>query len=120
MEKEFEDYWKQHQKRLLIYAPKELREEYLESTRISTPVDWICFVIPVVLGVLVQSFLRLGSEFLSWVIVVLVVVVTFVLLQMVKPYLQKKKSTEQAILQIKEYYYDRYKNYGLDKIEPWN
>lgn len=33
---------------------------------------------------------------------------------------QKKKSTIQAIDQIKQYYYERYKKYGLDKMEPWN
>ena len=37
MEKEFEDYWKKHQKRLILNAPKELRDEYLESTRLDTP-----------------------------------------------------------------------------------
>ena len=29
MEKEFEDYWNAHRKRLLLNAPRELREEYL-------------------------------------------------------------------------------------------
>lgn len=43
----------------------------------------------------------------------------FALLQMVKPMLQKKKTTIQVIEQIKQYYYDRYKKYGLDKMEPW-
>jgi hypothetical protein len=33
--------------------------------------------------------------------------------------LQKKKTTIQVIEQIKQYYYDRYKKYGLDKMEPW-
>lgn len=49
----------------------------------------------------------------------LIVVVLFALLQMVKPMLQKKKTTIQVIEQIKQYYYDRYKKYGLDKMEPW-
>lgn len=49
----------------------------------------------------------------------LIVVVLFALLQMVKPMLQKKKTTIQVIEQIKQYYYDRYKKYGLEKMEPW-
>ena len=53
-------------------------------------------------------------------IILLIVVVLFVLLQMVKPFFQKKKSTIQAIEQIKQYYHERYKKYGLDKMEPWN
>lgn len=44
----------------------------------------------------------------------------FALLQMVKPYLQKKKTTIQALDAIKNFYYERYKKYGLDKIESWS
>ena len=50
----------------------------------------------------------------------LVVVVLFALLQMFKPYLQKKKTTIQALDAIKNFYYERYKKYGLDKIESWS
>ena len=67
-----------------------------------------------------QPHVNLKSEVLSWAIILLIVVVLFVLLQMVKPFFQKKKSTIQAIDQIKQYYYERYKKYGLDKMEPWN
>jgi hypothetical protein len=34
MEKEFEDYWNKHQKRLILNAPKALRDEYFESTKL--------------------------------------------------------------------------------------
>ena len=104
MEKEFEEYWNAHRKRLMLNAPREMREEYLESTKLDTPMDWVCFVLPVAVGIIVQ---------------LLIVVVLFALLQMVKPLLQKKKTTVQVIEQIKQYYYERYKKYGLDKMEPW-
>lgn len=120
MEREFEDYWQQYQKRLTLNSPRELREEYLESTRLDSPVDWACFVLPIAVGIILQPYLHLKSEILSWGIIVLVVVVLFALLQMVKPLLQKKKSTSQALEQIKEYYYKRYQEYGLDKMERWN
>ena len=71
-------------------------------------------------GILIQPHVNLKSEVLSWAIILLIVVVLFVFLQMVKPFFQKKKSTIQAIDQIKQYYYERYKKYGLDKMEPWN
>ncbi len=119
MEKEFEDYWQMHQRRLILNAPRELRDEYTESTKLDTPLDWICFVLPVALGIFLQPYLHIESEMLSWAVIVLVVVVAFVLLQMVKPFLQKKKSPSQAVEQIKRYYYDRYKKFGLDKVEPW-
>lgn len=119
MEKEFEDYWKKHQKRLILNAPKELRDEYLESTRLDTPMDWACFVIPIALGIVLQPDLHLDSEILSWGIVLLVVVVSFALLQMQKPRLQKKKTTIQALEAIKKFYYERYQKYGLAKMELW-
>lgn len=53
MEKEFEDYWNAHRKRMLLNAPRELREEYLESTKLDSPMDWVCFVLPVAVGILV-------------------------------------------------------------------
>ena len=74
MEKEFEDYWLKHQKRLILKSPKNLREEYLESTRLDTPMDWVCFVLPIAVGIILQPRLNFESEILSWGVVLLVVV----------------------------------------------
>ena len=120
MEKEFEEYWSAHSKRMLLNAPSKLRQEYLESTKLDTPMDLVCYIFPVAAGILIQPYVNLKSEVLSWAIILLIVVVLFALLQMVKPFCQKKKSTIQATEQIKQYYYERYKKYGLDKMEPWN
>lgn len=119
MEKEFEDFWNAHRKRLLLNAPQALRQEYLESSKLDSPMDWACFVLPVAVGILIQPHINLKSEVLSWAIILLVVVVLFALLQMIKPLVQKKKSTIQVVEQIKQYYYERYKKYGLEKMEPW-
>lgn len=120
MEKEFVDFWDKNQKRLILNAPKELRDEYLESTRLDTPMDWISFVLPVGVGIILQPRIHLKSEILSWGIVFLVVVVLFAVLQMVKPYIQNKKSTLQVVDNIKKFYYERYKKYGLKKMVPWS
>lgn len=34
-ESEFNSFWEQHQKQLILNAPKELRDEYVESTQLS-------------------------------------------------------------------------------------
>lgn len=120
MEKEFEDYWNKHQKRLILNAPKALRDEYIESTKLDSPIDWVCFILPVALGIGLQPVLNIQSEILSWAVVLLIVVVCFVVLQLVKPMLQKKKSTIQVVKSIKAYYYEVYKKNGLKKLEPWN
>lgn len=89
MEKEFEEYWSAHSKRMLLNAPGNLRQEYLESTKLDTPMDWVCYILPVAAGILIQPHVNLKSEVLSWAIILLIVVVLFVLLQMVKPFFQK-------------------------------
>lgn len=120
MEKEFEDYWTVHQKHLLLNAPEELRSQLVEAGRLDSPTDWFCFVIPVAVGVLIQPFIKLRSEILSWGIVLIVVVILFVLMQMVKPRFSKKKTEVEAIEEIKRYYYERYKKIGsLEQLEPW-
>lgn len=90
MEKEFEEYWSAHSKRMLLNAPGNLRQEYLESTKLDTPMDWVCYILPVAAGILIQPHVNLKSEVLSWAIILLIVVVLFVLLQMVKPFFRKR------------------------------
>lgn len=85
MEKEFEDYWNKHQKRLILNAPKALRDEYFESTKLGSPIDWVCFILPVALGIGLQPILDIQSEILSWAVVLLIVVVCFAVMQLVKP-----------------------------------
>lgn len=114
MDKEFEKYWRQHRKRLILKAPNELREEYLESTKLSSPWDWVCFILPIAVGIFIQPYIRLYSEILSWVVVGVIVVVIFLAMELLKPFVQKKKTTLQVLDNIKIYYYERYRKYGLD------
>ena len=58
-----------------------------------------------------------SSEILSWAVVLLIVVVCFAVMQLVKPMLQKKKSTIQVVKSIKAFYYEVYKKNGLKKLE---
>ena len=121
MDKEFEDYWNLHQRHLILSAPGKLRSEYMEAGRLDSPADWICFILPVGVGMLLQPFLNFSSEILSWEIVLVAVVLLFVLMQMIKPYISKKKTEAEALEEIKKYYYERYKKTGkLDTLEPWN
>lgn len=121
MDKEFEDYWNLHQRHLILSAPQKLRSEYMEAGRLDSPADWVCFILPVGVGILLQPLLRFTSEILSWAIVLVVVVLLFVLMQMIKPYISKKKTEAEALEEIKKYYYERYKKTGkLDTLEPWN
>lgn len=100
MEKEFEEYWSAHSKRMLLNAPGNLRQEYLESTKLDTPMDWVCYILPVAAGILIQPYVNLKSEVLSWAIILLIVVVLFVLLQMVKPFFRKRSQPFRQLIKL--------------------
>ena len=120
MEKEFVDYWNTHQNHLILNAPEGLRKEYFDSSRLDTPIDWICFLIPIAVGILLQTFMGIASTIVSMGITIVVVVLLYALMQMVKPYLSQKKSEAEAVERIKMYYYERYKkSHSLEKLEPW-
>ena len=70
-----------------------MENEFAESSRLDTPMDWVGFVFPIAVGILIQPHIHMQSELLSWAIILVVVIVLFVLLQMVKPLVQKKKPT---------------------------
>jgi len=120
MEKEFEDYWAAHQKHLILNAPEKMRAEFLESSRLDSPLDWLGFILPIGVGIVVQPLIHLRSEILSWGIVLVLVVILFVLVQMIKPHISKKRTEAEVIDSIKQYYYERYKKLGdINKLEPW-
>lgn len=89
-ETEFNQFWEQHHKQLILNAPKELRDEYVESTQLNSPLDWLFFILPLGIGILVQ------------------------------PYISKKESTAQVVERIKEYYYSMYLQKGsLEDFKAW-
>ncbi len=45
-ETEFNQFWEQHHKQLILNAPKELRDEYVESTQLNSPLDWYALSCP--------------------------------------------------------------------------
>ena len=69
---------------------------------------------------LIPTKFPLSREILSWLIMVVIVSVLFALMQMVKPYISKKKSTAQVVERIKEYYYSMYLQQGsLENFKAW-
>ena len=117
----FEKFWSQHQKQLILHAPEDLRNDYMRSTQMDTPADWVCFIIPVCVGIFTSSLLKIQSQILSWVVTIVVIVVLFAVMQIIKPHFSKKKSTADAIRLIKEYYFGIYKKTGdLSNLDTWH
>ncbi len=77
MEKEFEDYWNKHQKRLILNAPKALRDEYIESTKLDSPMIGSVLSCLWLWALAFEPILDIQSEILSWAVVLLIVVVCF-------------------------------------------
>lgn len=120
MDKEFETFWKENQRLLVLNAPERMREEMLRASKLDTPIDWICFALPVITGILVQPLIPVKSEILSWGLMLLVVIVLFVVLQIVRPYFSKKKTETQVMAEIKRYYYEKYVKAGsVDALATW-
>lgn len=119
-EKIFNEFWERHQKQLILNAPKELRDEYVKSTQLDTPLDWVCFVLPIAAGIGLFPLFQVGSEVLSWLIMAVVVIVLFVLMQMLKPLVSRKKTTPQVVGRIKAYYYNIYVKTGdIESLDMW-
>lgn len=116
---EFEEYWLSHEKELILRAPKKLQDDMLEATKLTTVTDWAFFIFPICVGVLIQPFIRLKSEILSWLVSVVAIVIIFVALQILKPYVSKKKTSGEAKEAIKQFYWERYKKYGIEKLAVW-
>lgn len=119
-DKEFIAFWEKNRKHLISNAPKELRDQLVASTQLDSPIEWVFFAFPIFVGIAILPMIKLRSEILSWAVMVVVVIVLFVVMQLVKPYITKKRSTDQVVEAIKQYYYEVYKKSGdLHSLETW-
>lgn len=98
-------------------APAKLREELAESTKLSGPMDWLAFVLPIACGIALQTYAPVKSAILSWALAALAVVLLFVVMQMLKARFSHRRSPAQVMEDIKLHYYRRYQSLGsLDKL----
>lgn len=121
MEKEFEDYWKkawkEQQRHLLEKAPASLREERKNYSGFNTAADWILFIVPIVVMIIFGDRNFISNWLLNFVATVAVGVVCFAIANVIKPYVTGKRSIADIDEDIKTYYYNVYKQHGLEYID---
>lgn len=113
-EKEFEDYWNLHKKQLLMEAPQHLKEERLNSVKMNTAGDWLLAAFPFIVIVLFLQAGFIKNEMLNYICGIVICIILWVLCEMTKPYVIGKRSVGDIDKDIKQYYYEQWKNGKLD------
>lgn len=112
MEKEFEEFWKLHQKQLLSKAPEKYTAELKDSRSLNTAGDWLLLLFELVPGIYFTQAGYLRNEMLNFICGVVVIFVCMAVGEMLKPYVTGKRSSGDIVNDIKQYYYNRYKENG--------
>ena len=117
MEKEFEDYWRDHKNTLILHAPKALLQERQRNTKMNTPGDWLLFILPIIvmLGFYDSHFIE--NNVVNGIVTVVLGIIAFAVSELLKPYVTKKRSLEEIDEDIKQYFYAVYQEKGLAHIE---
>lgn len=117
MEKEFENYWKRHQQLLIQRAPNTLKEERRGTGKMNTAGDWILFLVPIVAMVWFMEYGPFSKEMLNLVVGLGMGVVIYGLSIFIKPYVTGKRSIVDIDEDIKQYFYNIYKEKGIKGLE---
>lgn len=117
MEKEFEDYWRDHKDTLILHAPKALLQERQRNTKMNTPSDWLLFILPIIvmLGFYDSHFIE--NNVVNGIVTVVLGIIAFAVSELLKPYVTKKRSLEEIDEDIKQYFYAVYQEKGLAHIK---
>lgn len=114
---EYEAYWKSHEADLIKVAPKVLREERTNSSKMNTAGDWLLFIIPfMVMGGFDNAGL-IANEMLNFIISIVLGVLCFGIATFIKPYITNKRNVVDIDKDIKDYFFCVYQKEGVDGLE---
>ncbi|MBM6992969.1 MAG: hypothetical protein I3J02_06885 [Prevotella sp.] len=117
MEKEFENYWKHHQRNLIERAPQSLNEERKNSGKMNTAGDWLLFALPVIAMSGFISLRLFSQELVNFLVSLAVGAAFFVLTMFIKPYVTGKRNIVDIDEDIKQHFYRIYQEKGLKGLE---
>ena len=117
MEQEFEVYWAVHRTSRIERAPKALREERKNNTKMNTAGDWLLFILPIVVMIGFYDSHLIANKVVNLVVTLVLGILVFVGSELLKPYVTRKRSLPEIDADIKEYFYHVYKEKGLKYIE---
>lgn len=117
MEQEFEDYWKKHRTSLIALAPPQLKEELKNNTRMNTMGDFVIFVIPIAVLVGLSDANLFSPSWINWVVALVAGVLSFGLMDYLKPFITGKRRYTDIETDIKQHCYLIYRAKGLEGLE---
>lgn len=117
MEQEFEVYWAVHRTSLIERAPKALREERKNNTKMNTAGDWLLFILPIVVMIGFYDSHLIANRVVNLMVTLVLGILVFIGSELLKPYVTRKRSLPEIDADIKEYFYHVYKDKGLKYIE---
>ena len=115
--REFEDYWKTHEAALLRVAPKVLRDERANNSKMNTAGDWLLFIIPIMamVGFMNTDFIQ--KELLRFLVAMLIGIACFVFSVYIKPYVTGKRNIVDIDADIKDYFFAIYQKEGVKGLK---
>lgn len=114
--KEFEEYWKEHEQALLEAAPATLREERKDNGKMNTTGDWLLFIVPFFVGIGFLNAQIIKAEMANFIVSIIVVVVSYGIAMMIRPYVTGKRSIADIDADIKNHYLAVYEESGVDGL----
>lgn len=113
MEKEFDNYWKNHQLQFVAHAPQALKAERDNTGKLNTAGDWILMALPVVAMVAFMEYGVFANEMLNFVVGLGVGVLVFAVSVYIKPWVTGKRHVADIDEDIKQHFYKIYREHGL-------
>ena len=107
---DFETYWQLNAKHLIDQATEALRRERENSKKMNTAGDWILALLPIAVAIFFIQAGFIHSEMINLIVGLLLGAVSFVICEMVKPYVTGKRSIVDIDEDIKEYYRKEFKS----------
>ena len=111
------DYWKRHEKRLLKLAPRHLAEEKTQYGKYNTAGDWACMIFPFLPFSLILQITPFGNQYIDTALAFVALVVFVFLCEMARPHLTGKRPLTQINNDIKNYWYQKYKEKGISALD---
>ena len=106
--KEFEKYWSENRDAIIKSAPCVLREERANNGKMNTAGDWLLFIVPMLAGIGFFNTKLITSEMVNFLVGLAIVVVCYVVVMLIRPYVTGKRSIADIDADIKAYAYTVY------------
>ena len=114
---EFESYWKAHEAELIQVAPRALREERNNSSKMNTAGDWTLYIITFIVMVGFLNTKLISNEMFNFIVSIVLGVLCFGIVTYIKPYITNKRNIVDIDNDIEDYFFSIYQKEGVDGLK---